>query len=130
MPTKTTIMRWLHRHEDFCDQYVRAHETRKLVDAEDIETLADDASHDWIERETKDGTKIKELDREHIERVRLKIDTRKWLMTKLAPKHFGKTVAVTGKNGGPVKHEVATVGDVLDEVDGAGTGLPDDAGGH
>jgi hypothetical protein len=37
---------------------------------------------------------------------------------------FKDTVEHTGKNGGPVEHTHKTIGDVLSEIDGAGTGLP------
>lgn len=38
---------------------------------------------------------------------------------------FKDKVEVTGKNGGPLKHAHQTVKDILDDIDGAGTGLPD-----
>lgn len=37
---------------------------------------------------------------------------------------FKDKVELTGKNGGPVSHTHKTIGDVLSEIDGAGTGLP------
>jgi hypothetical protein len=47
-------------------------------------------------------------------------------MLELAGKHLGlfrEKVELTGKNGGPVVHQ--TLGSLLEEIDGAGTGLPD-----
>jgi hypothetical protein len=47
-------------------------------------------------------------------------------MLTLAGKHLGlfkEKVELTGKNGGPVEHR--TMSALLDEIDGAGTGLPD-----
>ncbi len=37
---------------------------------------------------------------------------------------FKDKVELTGKNGGPLKHAHQTVQDILDDIDGAGTGLP------
>lgn len=125
MPTRQTICNWLAKHEAFFDQYVRAREVQTLLDEDEIQELAEDSRNDWVERERK-GQLVTELDREHLERTRLRIDTKKWLMGKRNAKRFGKSVAVTGKDGGAVKHELSTVGDVLDAIDGAGTGLPGD----
>ncbi len=40
-----------------------------------------------------------------VNRARLRVDTRKWLMSKIAPKRFGdkKTHELTGANGGPIQ---------------------------
>jgi hypothetical protein len=52
-----------------------------------------------------------ELNGEHIQRSRVRIDTRKWMLSKMLPKVYGdKTeVAVTGPHGGPVQTVNATV---------------------
>lgn len=128
MPAKSTIIRWLGEHDYFQDQYARAREVHAMVMEDELLELAENSSNDWLAREGKGGAVELEVNRELLERTRLRIDTRKWLMGKMAPKRYGKSLALTGKDGGPVKHEVATVGDVLDAIDGAGTGLPGDAG--
>lgn len=125
MPTRQTICNWLAKHQDFFDQYVRAREVQTLLDEDEIQELADDSRNDWVERERKGKVGL-ELDREHLERTRLRIDTKKWLMGKRNAKRFGKSVALTGKDGGAVKHEVSALRDVLDAINGAGTGLPGD----
>lgn len=123
MPTKTTLINWLDKPE-FLDQYARAHEIQALVMEDDIRDIAEDSRNDWLERENKSGGVDLVPNEELISRKRLRIDTLRWLMTCKAPKRFGKQVAVTGKDGGPVR--VAQVGDILDEISGAGTGLPGD----
>lgn len=123
MPTKTTLINWLDKPE-FLDQYARAHEIQALVMEDDIRDIAEDSRNDWVERENKSGGVELIPNEELISRKRLRIDTLRWLMTCKAPKRFGKQVAVTGKDGGPVR--VAQVGDILDEISGAGTGLPGD----
>ena len=57
--------------------------------AEEIIEIADDAKNDWMEREG-----FKTLNQEHIQRSRVRIDTRKWLMAKLMPKKYGDRVEV------------------------------------
>lgn len=125
MPDKSTIIRWLAAHEEFRDQYARANETRALLMADEILEIADDSTNDWVERELKDGTIGLALADEHIARSRVRIDARKWLMEKMAPKRYGRTVAVTGKDGGAIEHEHRAIGGILDDLgaDGADTGV-------
>jgi hypothetical protein len=59
--------------------------------AEEIVEIADDATNDWMDRKSGEHT-IAVADTEHINRSRLRIDTRKWLMSKLAPKRYGERV--------------------------------------
>ncbi len=61
--------------------------------------IADDVSGDWAT--DKDGKKV--LDHEHIQRSRLRVDTRKWAAGKLAPKRYGDKVQHTGDGGGPIR---------------------------
>ena len=74
MPSAETVRRWLLDDEDFCAQYVRAREVQADRFAEEILEIADDASDDWTVGE--EGKKA--VDHEHIQRSRLRVDTRKW----------------------------------------------------
>lgn len=125
MPSLTTICTWLAEKDDFLEQWSRADRARAIAMEDELTELMEDSRNDWVEREGKNGQPMVGVDHEHLERTRLRIDTRKWLMSKMAPKRFGKSLALTGKDGGPV--QVAAVADVLDEIDGAGTGLPSNA---
>ena len=43
----------------------------------------------------------------------------------ITPKRFGDKMQVTGKDGGAIEHQHKhDVAKVLDDIDGAGTGLP------
>ena len=61
--------------------------------------IADEASEDWIT--AKDGARV--LDHEHVQRSRLRVDTRKWAAGKLAPKRYGDKLQHTGDGGGPIR---------------------------
>ncbi len=52
-----------------------------------------------------------ELNSENIQRSRVRIDTRKWLLSKMLPRIYGdkSEVALTGPNGGPVQSVAVTV---------------------
>lgn len=94
MPDKTTVFRWLRTHEEFCNQYTRAKQEATDALADEIQDIADDGRNDWMEVHKKDGDIIL-LDREHVERSKLRIETRKWLMAKMKPKKYGDKLDLT-----------------------------------
>jgi len=69
--------------------------------AEEILEIADDGRNDTYE--TEDGAE--KVNTDVINRSRLRVDTRKWLMSKLAPKKFGEKVEqfISGPDGGPLQ---------------------------
>lgn len=91
MPDKSTVFRWLAANEAFRDQYARARTVQAEVMADDILAIADDGTNDWMERIGQDGEPIGwTLNGEHVQRSKLRLDSRKWLMSKLAPKKYGE----------------------------------------
>jgi hypothetical protein len=97
MPAMSTIFRWLAAHEDFREQYVRAKEAQVEFLAEEMLDICDDGSNDWMERTGKDGESLGwVLNGEAVQRSRVRIDTRKWLLSKLAPKKYGDALKLEG----------------------------------
>jgi hypothetical protein len=94
MPHQRTMKRWLAEKPTFQERYAQAKEEMAEHFAEEILEIADDGSNDWIEREVESGKIIKVVDHEHIARSRLRVDTRKWLMSKLLPKKYGERLDV------------------------------------
>jgi hypothetical protein len=66
--------------------------------------IADDSGKDWIEYETVAGRIRREPNSENIQRSRLRVDYRKWLIEKWSPKQYGATsrLELTGADGGPI----------------------------
>jgi hypothetical protein len=91
MPSKTAILRWVAKHPEFRDQYARALEARTDAHADEILAIADDGHNDWMQKQFGDDVKWVE-NGEAIRRSQLRIDARKWLMSKLAPKKYGEKV--------------------------------------
>lgn len=83
--------------------------TESLVD--EIIEISDDKSRDFVQ--TDDGLKV---DHDHINRSKLRVDSRKWLASKIAPKLYGDRVALTGADGGPL---VVSVMRLSDDPEGA-----------
>lgn len=89
MPSRQSIWNWLAEHEDFRLMYEKARDELYSHMADELLEIADDAKNDWVEREYG-----KEFDKEHAMRSRLRVDTRKWLMSKILPKKFGDKLEV------------------------------------
>ena len=96
MISMQTFFRWLRENEKFREQYAHACEERSYMHAEEIIEIADDATNDYMEQhdESDELTGYK-LNGENIQRSRLRIDTRKWLMAKLNPKVYGDKLDMT-----------------------------------
>lgn len=93
MPSKQAVLRWLARNESFRAQYVRAKEEGAEAIAEELFDIADDGSNDWMEKLDKDGEVIGyQLNGEHVQRSKLRIDTRKWYLSKIMPKKYGERI--------------------------------------
>ena len=82
----------------FSPQYARAREIGHLKMADDLLEIADDASEDC-------------------QRSWLRVDARKWLLSKAQSKIFGNKVQseISGKDGGPI--DIAGGSDPVDDLD-------------
>jgi len=94
MPGQRTVFRWLcdGEHEEFWQQYARAREMQAEHFAGEIIEIADSSASD---RFTDDKGKVL-VDHEVVARDRLRVDTRKWLMARMAPKKYGDKLQHTG----------------------------------
>lgn len=77
MPSMQTVFSWFRTKPEFLEQYARAKQessdymAEELIDISDTENMED------------------------VQRARLRIDTRKWLMAKMKPKRYGDQIDVT-----------------------------------
>ena len=110
MPSAPTIFKHIAESKDFAEQYARAREMQMEAMAEEILQIADDGLNDTYE--TEEGEQ--RTNQDVIQRSRLRVDTRKWLMSKMAPKKYGDKIQaeVSGPNGGPM--QVQDVSDLTD----------------
>lgn len=99
-PAPSMIMRWLNNPDEkynlFREQYARAREEQAEFLAEEMIEIADDSSQDDLEIDTPKGKQTIE-NKEWTNRSRLRVDTRKWIASKLKPKKFGDKIDVTSK---------------------------------
>lgn len=112
MPCLSTVFKWLRENDGFSQQYARAKQESADAMSEEMLDIADDGTNDWMERHGKDGASLGyEYNGEHVQRSRLRIDTRKWLASKLKPKRYGDRLEHTGPDGGPLKIEIVRFDD-------------------
>lgn len=83
-PAASTVYAWLEAHAEFRERYARARLRQAELLADECLDIADDASEDTVTTARGDV-----LNREWLQRSKLRVDTRKWMAAKLAPKKYG-----------------------------------------
>lgn len=99
-PQWRTVYAWMERDPDLCAAIARARELGYDAIAEECLEIADDASDDYTE--TEHGPR---LNAEHVQRSKLRIETRLKLLAKWNPKKYGERVALAGDADNPIKLE-------------------------
>lgn len=94
MPAESTVRNWaLEDVHGFFAQYAQARDIGLDAMADELMDIADDGSNDWMERHGQDAEGYA-LNGEHVTRSRLRVDTRKWYLAKLAPKRYSDRLQV------------------------------------
>lgn len=107
MPARSTVHRWVTENVNgFSDQYARARDLGLDTMADELIEIADNEEGSW-------------------KRDRLRLDARKWYLSKLAPKRYGDRIAHehSGPEGDPIR-----VGLPPEELDAILAFLADTAG--
>jgi hypothetical protein len=107
MPNLTSVWKWLNNDEELSKQYARAREEQAEYYADEITEICDavipvDA--------------FGKIDAGAVNQARLKIDSRKWIASKLKPKRFGDYTKIQAE----VKDTSSTsswLGEILSEID-------------
>lgn len=102
--SRNTIHEWMLENEAFAAQYELARKLRADELFDECLEIADDDSRDFVTKTKPDGTIYEAVDTEHINRSRLRVDTRKWVCARMDPKYSDKVVnEMVGKDGGPIQ---------------------------
>lgn len=104
MPSAVTIFAWLRTNEAFLNQYTRAKEEQADLMIEEMIDIADDGSNDYMTI-TKGDLEYEVENKELVNRSRLRVDTRKWIASKLKPKKYGDKLDITTDNK-PIVNEI------------------------
>lgn len=97
LPSVEETLRWVIRDAVFGRDYARARDAAYERMADEILEIADDSGGDYYIDER---GKI-QVNHENVQRARLMVDTRKWVLSKRAPNRFGDKIEVnnTGEIG-------------------------------
>lgn len=89
----STFIGWVNVDPDLADRYTRAREdliermAQEVLELSDVDVgLQPDGKKDWAA----------------VQKHKLQVDTRKWLLSKLAPKKFGDKLELTGDPDRPL----------------------------
>ena len=103
MPSRYTLFEWLKDDEEKANQYARACEVRAESIFEDILEIADNSSNDTIYTD-----KGEIPNSEWMQRSRLRVDARKWMLGKMNPKKYGEKIQQ--EHSGEVTQTIISLG--------------------
>lgn len=100
-----TFIAWINADINRSEQYARARESQADKMAEDILSIADEAV---VEAKHQGEDVILDISASAVARNKLRVDARKWLAAKMAPKKYGDKVMNehTGTDGAPIPHSL------------------------
>ena len=107
MPHRSSVYQWLRKNAAFADLYTQARELLVESWGDEMLEISDDGTTDYVIKKGRNGTEYEAVDQEHIQRSRLRVDTRKWLMSKLAPRKYGDRVEHEHLGEVTVTHELS-----------------------
>jgi len=97
MPSSQTFYIWINDDESKSKQYARATEIRADLIFDEMIEIADDGTNDFTKKLLSE-IEVEMLNSEHLQRSRLRIDTRKWILSKMNPKKYGDKLDLTTKD--------------------------------
>ena len=102
MPAESTVRLWaMEDVEGFAAQYTRARDLGLDAIADEILEIAN-TPVPGITKTTKADGGIEEKQGDMIEHRRLQVDSRKWYLSKLAPKRYGDQMQLAGDDTSPL----------------------------
>jgi hypothetical protein len=97
MPNRNNFYEWLTKVEGAQARYDAAVIMRTTRAVEELTEIADDGRNDY--HQGKDGMV---LNAEHVSRSKLRVETRKWLASKILPNTYGDKTTLVGANNTPL----------------------------
>ena len=102
-PAWRTVYDWMKKDPDLSASIAYARDMGYDAMAEECLDIADDASNDWMERLDDKGRPVGwVINGEHVQRSKLRIETRLKLLAKFNPSKYGDSMKVSGDDKNPV----------------------------
>jgi hypothetical protein len=89
MPAESTVREWTRKDIGFSRAYARARDAGFDRLAEECLQIAEDGTNDYVDRMVGDRM-VRVVDKEHVLRSKLRIETRLKLLAKWDPKRYGE----------------------------------------
>jgi|SRR5689334_18747888 terminase small subunit-like protein len=87
-----------HCDPDFHQAYARARESQAEHFVDEITLIADDGRNDFVRRSRENGEDFVAVDREHLERSKIRIATRQWVIERILANKYGPKPQVVVQN--------------------------------
>lgn len=132
-PNRVTVHDWIMKNigevkneegeiieEGMYYHYTRARQLGLDEMADEMLDIADDGTNDFVEVEMKKGGKRILADRELVQRSQLRVEARKWYLSKLAPRRYGHETTIMhqqlDKDGEKADHPLSGISDEIAEM--------------
>lgn len=112
LPSRKTFHEWMAQDKQLSDHYAHICELRAEMIFDEMLEIADDGTNDYVEN--KNGELV--IDNEHVQRSKLRIDTRKWILSKMVPKKYGDKTDIT-TNGKDIVGKSMTDMELREEIE-------------
>ncbi len=104
MPALATIFNWMRTQKGFVEQYARAKEESADALYEETQDIADESLSGANSADPKSAGAV-------VQAYRLRVDTRKWMMSKMKPKKYGDKLDMT-TNGKDLPVPIMNLGEM------------------
>ncbi|SDV49205.1 terminase small subunit-like protein [Chitinasiproducens palmae] len=116
MPAASTVLLWRSERSGFAERYARAREAQAQLLFDEILEIADNTSNDTVPKVDKEGNEYGEMpNAEWIARSRLRVDARKWYLSKVLPKVYGDKLELAGDKESPLTVVVQNLSEATKE---------------
>lgn len=125
MPQVNTVYGWRRMHPDFDVAFAKAREEQTHAWADQIVGMMDTAVPNRLEFDKDDprvkrfeagGKMVFEIDGQHLSHVKEMIATRKWVMSKIAPHHYGDKQMIHNTYGVEQKDDAELLADLSEAL--------------
>lgn len=101
LPDEAVVRLWaIGDRPDFAPRYARAREAGIHSWVDEVVEIADDSRNDWMEKLDKEGQCVGVvLNKEHVQRSRLRIDTRLWVAARVVKAMYGGSTVPQNPDG-------------------------------
>jgi hypothetical protein len=104
MPAPATVCDWVRDRPEFAERYARARSVGLDALADELLEIADTPAIGIKTKADADGVIIEATTGDMIEHRKLRVDARKWLLSKMRPDKYGdrQTTILTDADGGSI----------------------------